>query len=242
MDRCLFCDPEEGSRHMLETFGLRVGPIAWSRSFFIMPMVGAGAEGYLLLVSRKHYHSMAELPIEQFAELSRLLPLVRAEVGKAFGNPIVFEHGSTCHNLSCLIDHAHLHIVPVPAGFSLREDIERDHPLLRLRRFEDLSLWATGGAGRAFYDFEDGARLDGYDPERERFAGYLYYEEQDGTGYVHELRSVDGFQPQYLRRLLLARMGRSVWDWRRNIDQGQVDEAVRRLGGMQEAIDRGRPA
>ncbi len=225
---------------MLETFGLRVRPIAESQSFFLMPMVGAGADGYLLLVSKKHYHSMAELPAEQFEELERLLGVVRAELEKAFGKPIIFEHGSTCNNLSCLIDHAHLHIVPVPAGFSLRADLEKDHRLVKLRQFADLSLWTTGGMGLAFYDFEDGVRHDGYDPEREAFAGYLYYEEQDGTGYVHELRSIRGFQPQYLRKVLLAKMGRGEWDWKRRIDQGQVDETVRRLGHLREILGRGR--
>ena len=226
---------------MQETFGLRVRPMAESESFFLMPMVGAGADGYLLLVSKMHYHSMAELPAAQFEELEALLGIVRPEMEKSFGRPIILEHGSTCNNLSCLIDHAHLHIVSVPAGFSLREDIEKDHHLVKLREFRDLSLWMTGGMGRAFYEFEDGLRHDGYDPEREGFAGYLYYEEQDGTGYVHQLVSIRGFQPQYLRMVLLAKLGRREWDWKRNIDQGQVDETVRRLGHLREIFGRRRP-
>ena len=123
----------------------------------------------------------------------------------------------------------------------MREDIEKDHHLVKLREFRDLSLWMTGGMGRAFYEFEDGLRHDGYDPEREGFAGYLYYEEQDGTGYVHQLVSIRGFQPQYLRMVLLAKLGRREWDWKRNIDQGQVDETVRRLGHLREIFGRRRP-
>jgi diadenosine tetraphosphate (Ap4A) HIT family hydrolase len=225
MAACLFCDTEAGRNHCLQSFGLRIDLLARSRHFFVMPMPGAGTEGYLLVVSREHHHSMADLPLAQFEELTGLLGLLLPEVERAYGPIVLLEHGSTCHNISCMIDHAHIHIVPVPQGFSILGDIDKKYPMTEMRDMADLVFWGAGAhvAG----DGGDG-----------RHAGYLFYRDVDGRCFIHALVSVEGFEPQYMRKVLLLKLGMKEWDWRMNMDQGQVDDIGRRVGHVRDIIGR----
>jgi len=223
MATCLFCDPEAGREHCRQNFGLRMDILARSRHFFVIPMPGAGTNGYLLVVSKEHHHSMADLPLARFEELLGLLGLLLPEVEKAYGPAVLLEHGSTCKNISCMIDHAHIHIVPVPEGFSILDDIGQKYPLTAMRNIGDLVFWGAG----------EHVAPDG---SNGRHVGYLFYRERDGKCFIHPLASVERFEPQYLRKVLLLRLGRSEWDWRKNLDQGQVDDIHLRLGHLGNVI------
>jgi diadenosine tetraphosphate (Ap4A) HIT family hydrolase len=196
-------------------------------------MVGAVIDGYLLIVHKNHYHSMAEMPSKDIQSLRKLIDIIKSELSKSYGPSIVFEHGSTCDNISCLVDHAHLHIVPVPNGFDMKKDIEQDFELFPMQKYLDLQYWRHGGLGRLHYQINDGK----IDETRARkryvsFSGYLYYENAAGDMFIHELVDLFKFQPQYLRMVLLKKLGKEIWEWHENIDQECQRRTIEKLDGL----------
>jgi len=231
--QCYFCYPETGKKLMREMYKYDVVFFGTWNNFFVLPMIGAGIDGYLLIFHKDHYRSMAEIPPEDIKSLRELIDIIKSEISKSYGPSIVFEHGSTCDNVSCLIDHAHIHISPVPNGFDIKKEIEQDFKLFPMRQFSDLSYWRHGGLGRLQYQINDGT-IDETIARKKNFppSGYLYYENISGEMFIHELEELYAFQPQYLRMLLLKKLGKEKWEWNENIDQECQRRTIEKLDGL----------
>lgn len=203
------------------------------KNFIILPMIGAGIEGYLLIFHKDHYHSMAEIPPKDLKSLRELITIIKREISKRYGPSIVFEHGSTCDNISCLVDHAHVHISPVPNGFDIKKEIEQDFELFPMKQFSDLRYWRHGGLGRLQYQINKGI-IDETTARKKNFsfAGYLFYENISGEMFIHELHDLRAFQPQYLRMRLLNKLGKEEWEWNKNIDQECQRKTIEKLDGL----------
>src|SRR5947209_3865283 len=89
--------------------------LARTRSFFLIPGVGAMVPGYTLLISRSHFSSMALLPDQAFRELMRFTRSAVSPISRMFGPLLLFEHGviNRANPSGSCIDHAHWHIMPV---------------------------------------------------------------------------------------------------------------------------------
>lgn len=119
-----------------------------SENFFVVPSKGAFLPGWLLVVPIHHVLSVEQLPLSLTEELDSLLVRVTRLLESHYGAPTVFEHGAVTDGTTfgCGIDHAHLHVVPLPAGVDLRRlaeaalnepflprETELTRPYLRIR-------------------------------------------------------------------------------------------------------------
>lgn len=217
--QCYFCHPEKGKKYMKEVYKYDVKFFGTWDNFILLPMIGAGIDGYVLIFHKNHFHSMAEIPQKDIINLKKLIKIIKNEINNSYGPSVVLEHGSTCDNVSCLIDHAHVHIVPVPKGFDIKEEIQNDFKLLPIKEFTDIKYWSHGGLGQLQYQISNG-KIDEkiarkkYHP----FSGYLYYEDTSEKMFIHELEDLYNFQPQYLRMILFKKLGIEKWEWNKNVD------------------------
>lgn len=238
--QCYFCHPDEGFGYMRRVYKYDVKTLGTWGNFSVLPMVGAGIEGYLLVVHKDHYHSLAEIPIKDIKSLRSLINIIKKVMAKSYGSYIVFEHGSTCDNISCLIDHAHLHITPVPNGFDILEDIEKDYKMTPIRSYTDLTYWRKGRLGRLQYQIID-REIDESTVRKkfQSFVGYLYYERTSGEMFIHELEDIYTFQPQYLRMLILKKLGKEKWEWNKNINSECQRRTIENLKDLKDYLTDG---
>jgi len=164
-----------------------------SDRFVVTPTLGSLVQGWLLVVTTQHVPCMAALDDEALSELDAVLAQLSLRATSAYGvAPTLFEHGPSGpgHPLGCTVDHAHLHMVPLP--FSLSRAAER-YPALRFRGEPAHGLAALQALHR-------------------RGQGYLYVREPAAPGLV--MSPVPGPR-QYFRRVIAAELGVSgEYDWR----------------------------
>jgi len=91
-------------------------PLLESENFAALPSLGALVEGWLLLVPRRHFISVGALPQPLLREMEEMKRLLCSAVEENYGQACIFEHGPSKANcaVGCGVDHAHLHVVPVP--------------------------------------------------------------------------------------------------------------------------------
>ncbi|MBU2589381.1 MAG: hypothetical protein KKB39_01315 [Nanoarchaeota archaeon] len=66
-----------------------------SDNFFIAPTIGPmGIEGYLLIISKKCYSGLGQIPENQYNELEGLITMARGIIKDNYNQDIqIFEHG-----------------------------------------------------------------------------------------------------------------------------------------------------
>lgn len=115
---CHLCDPHR--EHMSPWDHIIIS----SRTFLVVPSKGALVPGWLMVIPRRHVLSTSVMTKDEFKDLHDILAETKAIVADTFGPPTVFEHGAACANTTfgCGIDHAHVHVVPLP--FHLRTAVQ----------------------------------------------------------------------------------------------------------------------
>lgn len=165
--------------------------------FVVMPPLGQFIEGGLLLLTREHLHSLADLPAERYVHLQRLVAAIQKALAQRWGvAPVFFEHGPAPERGKgvCCVDHAHLNIFPVAVPL---------HPHLTARMHMTIGSLA------------ELSRL------RQAEFGYLFVQENDGTRRVYDGEHVP---TQLIRRIVTAAIGAPErWHWR---DYPGYDELV----------------
>lgn len=175
-------------------------------NFAVIPTLGAIVEGYLLVVSKKHYECIGQLPDDLFPELERVIDRVKLVTWSVYKkNVVCFEHGAvSCSNkFGGCIDHAHLHIVPcgdVLSGMITDCGME----LVPIASIDALSCIAG------------------------KNQPYLYWEDSDSRKYVIQ----DGFIPSQFCRKIIADYYSVAeqWDWRQNLN---LENLLKTYGALQ---------
>ncbi|HWX21989.1 MAG TPA: non-canonical purine NTP pyrophosphatase [Candidatus Binatia bacterium] len=173
--------------------------------FVVLPPLGEFMEGGLLVLTREHVLSLAQLRPEIFEHLERLL----RELGKALVEqygvpPLVFEHGPAPEWSKgvCCVDHAHLNIFPAAVEV---------HPHLAKRM--NLSIGSLADLSRL---------------RRAEF-GYLFVQENDGTRRAYDGQNVP---TQLVRRVITTQLGHPErWHWRDYIGQTELLATYEALKG-----------
>ena len=112
---CWFCDP---FRFFLNSeCGLpdKKSVVYEDRHFYITPDIAPILSGHLLLISKQHYRSLLNAPIEIKDRLQYLKKRIREFNLVEYKTPtIFFEHGTTSINLGSgpCVDHLHIHSLP----------------------------------------------------------------------------------------------------------------------------------
>lgn len=156
--------------------------------FFAKPGLGHFLPGYTLICSKQHVASMSSLSPLQLDKLEIFRDVVSRRLQIMYGGATVaFEHGTSLGTGSgACIDHAHLHILPLP--FNIERQIVLQQPSRTVERLRDLALFASGSQSY-FYNHNE---LDG--------------------GVVFTLTKP--LYSQYARRMYCERASDpDVWDW-----------------------------
>src|SRR5262249_7419217 len=139
------------------------------------------------------------------AEYAGAAQRLAALLGAAYQQPVVFfEHGTARDGarVMCTVDHAHLHMLPLPAAFA--PEVLSDP---------------------AWVPFDGSVQTL---PEVVGAADYLVF----GAARAAWVRVAppSGFESQYLRREIAQALGRAErWNWRTFPDPQAADETWRRL-------------
>ena len=198
----------------------RISPLSkepWNRplyetsNFFVLPSLGSLVAGWLLIVPKKHFLCMGALSPELRQELDDLKQRVGAVLRRQYGPASVFEHGPsrTNHSIGCSVDHAHLHLVPIP--FDLVDAARLYMPVD--------AEWAAATLVDCCAAFANGN-------------DYLYLEQPIGSGLiaVHS-----NFGSQIFRKAIAGRLGKSGrFNWR---EYPEVDVIARTVSDF--ALSRG---
>lgn len=92
--------------------------IAETENFAVVPSLGSLVAGWLIIVPKFPIGRVADLGYEVRDEFKNLVDRCIDKVESEFGQAFVFEHGGYAGSkVSCGVDQAHLHIVPL--GFDL---------------------------------------------------------------------------------------------------------------------------
>lgn len=163
--------------------------ICESESFLVVPVLGSIIEGYILIISKQHINSMAELKQQELRELNSLINLLGELAKKAYGViPTLFEHGTPPAEAKMAsqssIYHAHMHLIPYE--FKSSNEIIEESGMQLFNGIEDLHRFIGGG--------------------------YVYYRKHWGQEYI----TVNEILPsQYMRRKLADEVGKfNEWNWR----------------------------
>jgi len=205
---CTFCDQFRDHKNNGvggSVFGQTFNRILWDDgSFVVVSALGALVEGWLLIVPREHFLSIANLPSNlrcRFLHLKNTVALILKETYSV--DPIFFEHGSFSNELpggACIV-HAHLHAVPT--SINLMPDLMNQLKPRPIKSIE--ALWETP-------------------PNK----AYVYFEHPEKIPTIAE---VNVYLPcQYLRRLIANRLGvPEQWNWRSNFQKTRIMNANSKL-------------
>jgi diadenosine tetraphosphate (Ap4A) HIT family hydrolase len=164
--------------------------VVWAdTALALLPTLGPLAPRHALVVPAAHVTAFAALP-ENARRAAEQLVTHFARVARAGGDDVIwFEHGSSGPGSSggCGVTHAHLHIVPVPAGWS--------RPRLPAR------FAFTRAPANMWLDF----------PPAD--SDYLLVGQAEDVWAA----PVDWLPSQTLRRWLAPAVGASSWDWRSSL-------------------------
>ena len=109
----------------------------------VLPDLAPLSPGHLLVASRRHVLSMAQLGAQSLAEIEITLKSLCTELRYAFGEYFLFEHGTSPDASGPCIDHAHIHMLPLATTMSDR--LTSALPWRTLLRYESLSLYDDCG-------------------------------------------------------------------------------------------------
>ena len=96
-------------------------PLIELPNFMVLPSLGALVEGWVLIVPKKHFLSLATLPDSLTFEMRGLQRMLCERLQRIYGPVAAFEHGPAAEQrtVGCGVDHAHMHIVPVDFDLSV---------------------------------------------------------------------------------------------------------------------------
>ncbi|NBD25534.1 HIT family protein [Paenibacillus glycinis] len=224
---CDFCDALMTSRDMGETvaFSKLSSNEKFSRTIFetenfsVICGIGAFVEGYVLLLPKDHYISMAHLDKELEREFitvhNRLVGILR----EIYTDVIVFEHGAMEVEEPSLfygqgggacVDHAHFHYIPVRgiAG----ELLSHLKSAFSFRAIEDLSVLGS---------------------QAKRQVPYLFLQSDSGEKYIFDAPDIES---QYLRRRISELCGvPNKWNWRSYPEVDKMLRTVKRINSLVES-------
>jgi len=160
---CLFCDIANGG---LDNLGRRPPILYEEKDFICTADVGAIGEGHVLISSKRHVNSMAELTQDEHIGFWGAQKIMEAGLKAIYGkNCVRFEHGSGLgggEGAASTVKHAHFHMVP----------IDRFDDEIHLRILDELKMREV--------DDQYYLNLSRYIRDNP----YVYYVDGDGRHYV----------------------------------------------------------
>ncbi len=161
-----------------------------SEYFVLFPSVSPLVSGHVLIFPKKHITCLFSLRPSIRDQLVAVVQDVNKHVRYHFGSTYVFEHGVVDGKATgCGINHAHLHIVPLPDRIieKIGEQVKRKHPPIRSGSLEELLY------------------------QNNIYSSYLLF----GKGPDNmSLSFSENIASQYMRQTISKEIGDDTWDWK----------------------------
>lgn len=198
---CCFCEEYHNPLnnqyyHLLgKKIGIKDRKIKESANWYAVPTIGCLTAGYMLLVCKQHYQSLANLNIDLYHEMLTLKSHIETIILEKLKRPcIAFEHGSTDSNYSGAnsVEHVHLHILPYP-------EIIWDnlHQKYHLTNFEIVS------------NYEELYQKWQINPPK----SYLFF--QDINNNIYYNPNAERMPSQFFRKCMASYYKSDQWDWQK---------------------------
>lgn len=169
--------------------------------FAVVPSLGPLVAGHALVCPKPHIRRFADLSARDYEKFRCFETDLKCTLEQLYKADVhLFEHGSATMGtrVPCSVDHAHMHFVPLPRGFSLKE-------------VEQIAWIEFDGSG------EELRRLCGG-------GEYIYYQGPEGASRI--LLSSTPLESQYMRKVIARSLGwGGRWNWREHPDASSVDKA-----------------
>jgi diadenosine tetraphosphate (Ap4A) HIT family hydrolase len=190
---CIFCDiiNNNSKKSQIENTILHE-----NNHFIVIPALGSLFSGHALIVSKKHYTSIAQMPSEAIDECVFLMNHIAKQSQDILPNLIFSEHGACSENErggSCVI-HAHVQCVPIPNYQSI-PNVEQ---------------------------FVQEAPVSKFSEMQQSNKPYLYI----NTGGLSKFYISESVPSQLIRKIIYANNGRTDWDWRADPKLDMVKETI----------------
>jgi diadenosine tetraphosphate (Ap4A) HIT family hydrolase len=207
-NRCTFCSQfrYKDERNLTRLiFGKDFNRVLYEdENFVVVPALGQITEGYLLIISKDHFVSVANFPEYIREPFLVLKDKVRKVLLKEYSDPIFFEHGSYSPEIhgGASINHAHFHAVPLDIDLINTELNELNPVMVHGIQY----LW--------------NCHIN---------HPYIYFETlRDKKGYFIRLDS--NLPSQYVRRIIAREAGYPlIWNWHKYIGKSEVQNTVNKL-------------
>lgn len=183
-----------------------------NENFYVTVSIGAIVEGHLLIIPKKHYLSMGELPQKLMCELKDLMDSISGILTKDYNMGVMaFEHGTGRNSdlSAASVIHAHMHLLPIPN--TLLDVIEQyGCEIEQLDNISDLSQYAQRGES------------------------YLFYMDIDKKMYCIENSSLPS---QFFRKVAAEKYDLGEWDWHKDYKIHNVIRTVERFSNFSERVN-----
>lgn len=176
-------------------------PILETQNYVVLPSLGSIVPGWLLVVPKFPVSRIADIEPETRKEFEDLVLKARNVVEKRYNNNVyLFEHGGYRGSpISCGVDQAHLHIVPLPFD------------LLSVAKCARKDEWISSEQEKMPYEFCG---------EEE----YLYTSSKEGTLYG----AVPKPESQWFRKLIASHIGcPEMWDYKKHSFSQNIKETIK---------------
>lgn len=205
MVECCFCKEylNTYNNQYYNSLGKRIGfdsrVLTETSNWYAIPTLGCLTVGYVLLVCKQHYSSLATLNEKLYKEMLELKYEVEETLFQKLGLPcLAFEHGTTDSGFvgANSVDHVHLHIVPFSKG--IWPDLVKKNNLKGfsvVSSYEDLFLMWKNNLPKTYLLFQDINRVIYYKPD------------------------ASGTSSQFFRKCLVPYLNINQWDWKRDYYQ-----------------------
>jgi diadenosine tetraphosphate (Ap4A) HIT family hydrolase len=192
---CCFCTEAHSGRFsedLSQVYDVESRISYETEDLVVVPSVSPLAPGHVLILPRAHVTRLSDLPDSLAWQLSDCIGTVRYRLSRRFGPTHYFmEHGVPTGQVACGVDHAHLHIIPLPSETitAVELEVERDFPRHAHGALSEVLKIASFRIGKSYV-------LHG--PGMDSLA----------IGFADQIPS------QYMRRLIARARRNSEWDWK----------------------------
>ena len=215
MNECCFCK-EYHNAHSSAFYcllgkkkGFHSRVLAESTNWYAIPTLGSLTVGYVLLVCKHHYLSLATMNRDLIFEMIELKENIEKIIlSKMNLHCVTFEHGSTTGEVGAnSVDHVHVHIVPLQEN--VWNDISKRNSIVDFCKIADYSslidLW-----------------------ENELPDSYLLFQDLDKN--IYYIKDAKKYDSQFFRKCISSYLNVEVWDWRQEIFPDNLIKTLKLLG------------
>lgn len=209
---CCFCkeyaDPSQSQ--FFAEIGKQIGCVSRilveTDNWYVVPTMGSLTVGYVLLVCKQHYLSLANIDRKLYLEMLNLKTSIESVLFRQLGlHCLTFEHGTSNPSIKGAnsVDHVHVHVLPFKRP--IWQDVASVMPNTNFEVVNNYEELYTGWQNKP--------------PDT-----YLLFQDVDQK--IYYISDASNMPSQMFRKCLAPHLGMDCWDWRR---ENYSDNMVRTM-------------